>query len=206
MAEKKSDKKSLSDLAALTQEQPAAEAPVAEATEEAAAAPAEEAPAAAPPVPIQVTPPLVPAGTAAPVRRSRGGRRLAPPMEVAQVSAAAAASEAVSIQSAASGGTTWRHASSEASAAAPPLAQTCHPSRRLPFGSSATVMAGGMRETALAETKNVRRMAAPSQPHPVRTAAPTAQAAIAPPELSVRARQAANARMAAKAAARAGAT
>ena len=50
MAEKKSDKKSLSDLAALTQEQPAAEAPVAEATEEAAAAPAEETPAAPPPV------------------------------------------------------------------------------------------------------------------------------------------------------------
>jgi small subunit ribosomal protein S9 len=49
MAEKKSDKKSLSDLAALTQEQPAAEAPVAEATEE-ASAPAEEAPAAPPPV------------------------------------------------------------------------------------------------------------------------------------------------------------
>ena len=50
MAEKKSDKKSLSDLAALTQEQSAAEAPVAEATEEAAAAPAEETPAAPPPV------------------------------------------------------------------------------------------------------------------------------------------------------------
>jgi small subunit ribosomal protein S9 len=49
MAEKKSDKKSLSDLAALTQEQPAAEAPVAEATEE-ASAPAEEVPAAPPPV------------------------------------------------------------------------------------------------------------------------------------------------------------
>jgi hypothetical protein len=63
-----------------------------------------------------------------------------------------------------------------------------------------------MRETALAETKNVSRMAAPSQPDPARTAVPTAPAATAPPELRVRTRQAAKARRAANAAARAGAT
>ena len=85
-----------------------------------------------------------------------------------------------------------------------PCTATCRASRRLPLGSSASGRAGGIRDSALADMKKVRRTAPPVHPAAASTAAPTLQAASAPPGSSVRARQAANARGAAIAAARAG--
>jgi hypothetical protein len=57
-----------------------------------------KAPASAPVDPAGVTPPLVPFGTVRPDHNKRGGVRLRPPTEVAQVSAAAAARLAVTSQ------------------------------------------------------------------------------------------------------------
>src|SRR5712692_3680135 len=103
--------------------------------------------------------------------------RLHAPIEVAQVSAAAAARLAVVVQSARVG---WSRASSAPRAAGPPLARTCQWSRRCPLASPTAGRGGRTRDTPLLETKKAPRTAAPGHPALVRTPVPTRVAARAP--------------------------
>lgn len=131
------------------------------------------APITAPAVPSAVTPPLVPGDTILRETMLRGGVLLQPPVDVAQVSAAAAARLAVTIHSAAEG-------TRAPAAAAPPLASTCHASRVFPFASSAELRSGAIREMRLDPTKNVPRASIPGMPVPYRIAVPTSAAATVP--------------------------
>lgn len=80
---------------------------------------------------------------------------------------------------------------SAATAAGPPLAQTCHGSRRSPFASEiSTFGSGSSRATRLLDTKKAASTAAPGHPTPARMVAPISAAETAPPGVSVPARQA----------------
>ncbi len=134
-------------------------------------------------------PPLMPRASSPPRSSRRGGVRLQPPAAVAQVSAAAAARLPVTTQSPSDA--SWSP-SSAPSAAGPPLAATCHGSRRSPFGSR-PAGAGASRPITLLETKKAANTAPPAHPVPTSTAIPTSQAATAPPVVRLRTPQASSA-------------
>ena len=170
-----------------------------EATAVAATSPA---PPSAPRLPMRVMPPLAPTATVSPKNSSRGGVRLIPPRLVAQVSAAAAARLPVTTHRPSSG---TRSPSRAPSAAGPPLAPTCHASRRSPLGSRPA--RGGLnRPTTVLEMKKAARTAPPPHPVPATTAVPTSHAAIAPAPVSEPTRHAAAASAAAASAAAGGDT
>lgn len=153
------------------------------------------APRTPPKVPGMETPPEAPLGTVRQRTKSTGSRRLNAPQAVAQVSAAAAASDPVTSQRPKA---PWDRPIMPPASAAPPLASTWSASRRVPLASThAGIRGSASREIALEETKKTARTRAPAQPVPASTAPPTAQAASPPVPLSVRARQAIQANAAA---------
>jgi hypothetical protein len=150
---------------------PAAQAPVSDTS---------AAPTTAPPAPAAVTPPLVPGATRRRVQSRRGGTRLSDPIDVAQVSAAAAAKLAVTSQilrGKSSGAMT------AASAATPPFANTCQASRRSPLRSNASANRLAVSfDIRLLETKKTARTAPPCHPAPNNISTPMIHAARDPPK------------------------
>src|SRR5690242_19203730 len=122
------------------------------------------APAMPPAVPRVVIPPDVPAGTGAPVVRSRGGMGENAPISVAQVSAVAAA------RAPANAG---QPPAIAATAATPPLARTWRAVRRPPGPPDHCVR-------RLPERKNAYSSSKPDHSNPATTPPPTTTAAARP--------------------------
>ena len=122
------------------------------------------APSTPPAVPGGVMPPDAPRGTGTQLVMSRGGVGEKTPISVAQVSAVAAARPPAK---------TGHQPARAATAATPPLANTC-----------AAVRCPPPRVNRLPETKKARSRPKPRHPVPHTVAPPTASAATAPPRVS----------------------
>ncbi len=145
---------------------------------QAQAAPTVIAPAMAARVPSGVMPPDVPGWTGRSEVMRRGGRRASRPSSVAQVSAPAAA------RAPRKPGTPRAPHEPRQAAATPPLASTCHASRRPPFACARTPRRAFSRilkrESALEVMKKVTRAVEAGSPPQARVTAPTPVAAAAP--------------------------